>query len=123
MGLRYQLGHLDLRCSDPAPSHKDFSVMDTNGIHYIAVDFCGCETKISRRQQLLREDWYPATVHWPQTCATGRMLKQFHILTLTGKIPVYDYYNALERLTDNTGVDVPKVCWQDFILTSLTDSY
>lgn len=110
MGLRYQLGHLDLHCEKPSPSCKDFTIMDTNGIHFVAVDFCDCTVeKISRRQQLLRENWYPATVHQPQTCATGRLLKQFHILTLTGKIPAYDYYNTLERLTDNTGVNVPKV--------------
>lgn len=97
--------------------------MDTNGIHYIAVDFCDCDEKVSRRQQLLRENWYPATVHWPQTCATGRLLKQFHILTLTGKIPAYDYYNTLERLTDNTGVDVPKVSWQTKMLGTTTEVF
>lgn len=109
MGLRYQLGHVDLLCSLPESAVKDFTVMHTNGIHCVAVNFCACDQKISRRQQLLREGWYPATVRWPQTCATAQLLKQFHILTLTGKIPAYDYYNALERLTDNTGVNVPKV--------------
>lgn len=111
MGLRYQLGHLDLHCLNPSPGVADFSIMDTNGIHCVAVDFCACSKQLPRRVQLLQNDWYPATVHQPQTCATGRLLKQFHILTLAGKMPAYDYYVSLERLTDNTGVDVPNVCY------------
>lgn len=109
MGLQYQVGHIDLHCTNPSPI-VTVTVMDTNSIHLVAVNFCECSDKISRRIQLLREEWFPATVHQPQTCATGRLLRQFHILTLTGKLPAYDYYQALERLTDNTGVDAPKVC-------------
>jgi hypothetical protein len=30
--------------------------------------------------------------------------------TLQGKIAAYDYYTALEKLTDNVGLAVVKVC-------------
>jgi hypothetical protein len=84
-------------------------VIHTNGIHRVNVDFCNCEHRISHRQQLLRSEWFPATVHHPQTCCTVRVLELFHIITLAGKLNGHDFYNSLERLTDNTGLDVPKV--------------
>lgn len=107
-----------MRCLVPEAGHKDFTVIDTTGIHHVAVKFCGCDQRISARQQLLRIDWFPATVHYPQTCATVHVLRQFHIITLTGKLSAYEYYRALENLTDNTGVSVPKVSH----LLSSTDS-
>ena len=100
----------DAPCVAPQPGHKDFIVIHTNGIHYVAVDFCGCEHQmISNRQQLLRAEWFPATVHQPQTCATLRVLEHFHALTLTGKLSAHEFYKALECLTDNTELGTPKV--------------
>ena len=109
MGLRVQLGHMVSVCLVPRPGHKDFIVLHTNGLHYVAVDFCGCDHRITSRQQLLRIEWYPATVHYPQTCATYRLLELFHTVTLTGKLSAHEFYKALEHLTDNTGLNVPKV--------------
>ena len=64
---------------------------------------------VSNRQQLLRAEWFPATVHQPQTCATLRVLEHFHALTLTGKLSAHEFYKALECLTDNTELAIPKV--------------
>lgn len=58
--------------------------------------------------QLLRWQFFPSTPHQPRTCATFSLLKSFHLLNLTSKVSAYDYYRALERLTDNTGLHLPK---------------
>lgn len=120
MGLRVQLGHNGARCIYPKEGHKDFTVIHTNGLHYVGVAFCNCDDRFPMRQQLLRLQWFPATVHYPQTCATFSVLRQFHIITLTGKLSAYEYYRALEHLTDNTSVCVPKVSICYF---SLCDTY
>jgi len=108
MGLRVQLNHLSNRCSNPHPCHRDFRVLHTNGVHEINLDFCGCVNETPRHIQLLRRHLFPATQKNPRTCATFTLLKQFHLLNLTSKVSAYDYYRALERLTDNTGVNLPK---------------
>jgi hypothetical protein len=86
MGVRVQLGHhIGEACPRPITGHKNFTVIHTNGIHDVAVDFCGCRDEIfvgSRRQQLLRRSWYPATHREPQTCSTLVALEMFHIMTL-----------------------------------------
>ena len=61
------------------------------------------------RQQLIRSEWFPATVHYPQTCATFRLLELFHVVTLTGKLSAHEFYKSLEYLTDNTELAIPKV--------------
>lgn len=109
LGLQIQLNHLDMHCINPDPGHSDFIVVDTNGLHRVSVLFCDCLDRIPLRQQLLRQNWYPATVHYPQTCCTLAVIKQYHVMTLTGKTTGHEYYVSLERLTDNTGLDVPNV--------------
>jgi hypothetical protein len=108
MGLRVQLGHrVGETCDAPQAGHKDFAVIHTNSIHPVALDYCGCRDEHivgSRRQQLLRRSWYPATHKEPKTCSTIVGLDTFHIMTLQGKVTAYDYYSGLEKLTDNTGL-------------------
>src|ERR1700722_7874349 len=96
-------------CVNPEPGQKDFVVLHTNGIHYVAVDFCNCEHRVPNRQQLLHRKWFLVTVHYPQTCCTIEVLQQYHILTLTGKLSGHDFYKTLERLTDNSELTLPKV--------------
>lgn len=109
IGLRVQIGHPDFRCANPIAGHKNFTVVDVSTIHHVAVDFCGCERRVSHRQKLLRAQWFPATVDQPRTCFTFRALEHFHALTLSGKLSAYEYYKTLERLTDNTEIDTPTV--------------
>ena len=110
MGLRIQLGHSTGCCVNPQSGHEDFVVLHTNGIHRVAVDFCDCEHSMPHRIQLLRADWFPATIHQPQTCCTNRLLEQFHLLTLASKVSGYEFYKLLERMSDNTGLLPIKVC-------------
>ncbi|KAL1690227.1 hypothetical protein GGG16DRAFT_125844 [Schizophyllum commune] len=109
LGLRVQLMHPpgDF-CIAPASADKDFTVIHHNGIHRVSVDFCHCGRGqgLHHRQQLMRNGWWPASVANPQTCATIACLRHFHKLNNLSKVAVYEYYRALQQLTDNTGANV-----------------
>ncbi|KAG1898337.1 uncharacterized protein F5891DRAFT_1129535 [Suillus fuscotomentosus] len=107
IGLRVQLGHSDLKCVCPERGHVDFIVIHVNGIHCINIDFCGCDQCVSHRQQLLCCDWYPATIHFPQTACTRHVLKYFLVMTWSSKVSGHEFYTTLERLTDNVGLNIP----------------
>ncbi|TFK81526.1 hypothetical protein K466DRAFT_501978 [Polyporus arcularius HHB13444] len=106
-GLSIQLGHADgSACSNPIAGRKDFCAIDINGRHNLHINFCGCDHAADAGnlvQQLMRFDLYPATHVEPNTAFTFRMLEHYHIQSLQGKISMFDYYQSLERLTDNTG--------------------
>ncbi|PBK66641.1 hypothetical protein ARMSODRAFT_1021089 [Armillaria solidipes] len=113
-GLRVQLGHATMKCRNPQPVTLDFTVLHINGIHKVAVDFCGCLDHVPLRVQCLRFNWYPAMSTQPRSCATMEVLKHFHTLTLAGKVSAYEYYRGLNHMTDNTEVDLPKTRYRSF---------
>ncbi|EIM79821.1 uncharacterized protein STEHIDRAFT_69036, partial [Stereum hirsutum FP-91666 SS1] len=45
------------------------------------------------------------------TCATFEVLRNFHTMTLQGKISAFDYYHALALLTDGYGLEPLPVNW------------
>ncbi|KAJ8469845.1 hypothetical protein ONZ45_g16753 [Pleurotus djamor] len=104
IGLEVQLGHPPtVPCSHPS-SFPDFVVIHVNGLHLVHVKFCCCEKAPQHglpHQQLLRRNWFPATTTQPQTCATFGVLKHFSMVTLQGKITMYDYHSTLEKLSNN----------------------
>ncbi|KAG6807687.1 hypothetical protein H0H92_006699, partial [Tricholoma furcatifolium] len=111
LGLRFQLGHRPGEpCPNPHPCHNDdFVLLDTSGIHSIGLDFCGCGASTqSHVAQLLRSRLFPATVINPKTAATFSVLKSFELLSYESKVSAFQYYTALSRLTDNTGLKIPK---------------
>ncbi|KAJ7018161.1 hypothetical protein C8F04DRAFT_1214712 [Mycena alexandri] len=115
LGLRIQFGHH--RCVRPRPAPTTFVVLHTNGIHEVNVDYCGCEREAANGEhhiQLLRGGWYPATHVAPQTAATFELLDFFHAQTLQAKTTMYDFYVALEKLTNNTGVK-PSTRYPEFL--------
>ncbi|KAJ7604088.1 hypothetical protein FB45DRAFT_983874 [Roridomyces roridus] len=116
LGLRVQLGHPPgVVCPFKTTADVDFILYDLSGVHEIAVDFCGCRTTpdketgelhpLHRRQQLLRACWWPATVRRPNTCATFAVLRFFLVLNCLGKVSAYDFLRALERCTNNNGLE------------------
>ncbi|KAJ7798666.1 hypothetical protein B0H14DRAFT_2286190, partial [Mycena olivaceomarginata] len=64
LGLRVQFGHAPGEfCVSLEPGRSEFVVLHYNGIHEVAVDFCGCEHQGQvggMDTQLLRKGWYPA---------------------------------------------------------------
>lgn len=107
LGLVVQLGHADMSvCSNPRPARSDFCVIDVFGQHRVNLLFCGCEragVSGTPSQQLHRHRLYPATDTEPNTALTYRVLEHYHIQSLQGKMSMFDYYQSLLRLTDNTG--------------------
>ncbi|KAF8444074.1 hypothetical protein L210DRAFT_3611327 [Boletus edulis BED1] len=120
IGLRVQLGHSpSSTCCNPERAFNDsFTIIDTTGIQAVSLDFCNCEEALSHSQQLLCVSWFPATSTRPQTAATFRVLRQFHIISLESKISAYEYYNSLARLIDNTGLVDIKNRYEAFLRMS-----
>lgn len=111
LGCRIQLGHsVGEICPLPSTASGDsFTVLDSNGIHDVGLDFCGCGTGGTMVQQLLRFRLYPATVQNPNTAATFRVLRNFQLLSFESKCSVREYYQTLVRESDNTGLYKVKV--------------
>ncbi|KIJ89698.1 hypothetical protein K443DRAFT_72397, partial [Laccaria amethystina LaAM-08-1] len=108
LGLRIQLNHTRSPCKNAEPCHADLRVLHTNGVHDVAFDYCGCERALPKHIQLLRRGLYPASQKIPKTCASFSLLQLLHLLALTTKGSTYDFYRTLEKLTSNTGLNVPK---------------
>lgn len=108
LGLKIQLNHSSMICESPIPCHQSMLILHTNGIHEAAILFCGCMRAIPHHLQLLRRRLYPASQIVIRTGATFELLRQLHMLALTTKSNTYDFYQALEKLTTNTGIDLPK---------------
>ncbi|KAF7972068.1 hypothetical protein HWV62_19137 [Athelia sp. TMB] len=105
LGLRIQLGHPSGQsCPYRVTSQDSFTVLHTNGIHQLAVDFCGCFPTVEYRVQCMRQSWWPASTEKPRSAATFTALKQFQTLSLQGKLAVYDYYKSLELITDGSSL-------------------
>ncbi|KAK7676010.1 hypothetical protein QCA50_021045 [Cerrena zonata] len=99
IGVTVPLGHpFGTKCA--APLSRTITVLHTNGIHKIRVDFCGCLLGFELRTQLLRFGWWPATPLDPRSAATFAVLRQFQYLNLQGNVTAYDFYRALEFQTD-----------------------
>lgn len=112
MGLRIQLGHEPGQlCMFPIKAtNDDFVIIDHDQIHEVGLDFCGCGmTAKSQPVQLLERRLYPATTFIPKTAATFRALETFELLQYEAKVSVFEFYQTIVRLTDNTGLKVPKV--------------
>lgn len=105
-GLTVHLGHEGLRCLDTESDPTMMTVIDTTGIHIVRVQFCGCGAGASTLHyiQILRADWWPATIQRPRTAFTVRCLDAYHKLTLQSKINAFDYYHGLVRITDASGL-------------------
>ncbi|OAX31404.1 hypothetical protein K503DRAFT_703761 [Rhizopogon vinicolor AM-OR11-026] len=110
LGLQVQLGHpVGHVCCNPSPAFDDeFILLDTNGIHHIALNFYKCESAQAHAIQLLCVCWYPATTTDPHTAATFWLLDHFQMYTFESKGSAFKYYQALSRLSDNTGTKRPK---------------
>lgn len=78
-------------------------------MHEVSLDFCDCALATTHVQQLLRMSLFPATTADPKTAATFRLLEEFHLLSLESKVSGYEFYYALMRRSDNTGINPIKV--------------
>ncbi|KAG1887397.1 uncharacterized protein F5891DRAFT_1132270 [Suillus fuscotomentosus] len=114
MGIRLQLGHASgVQCINPLPAHNnDFVIIDYNGIYEVGLDFCGCAHAELHIIQLLRVRLFPATTVDPKTAATFQALEYFQMLSFESKVSTFEFYKTAARLTDNTGIHIPKDCYE-----------
>ncbi|KAJ7180018.1 hypothetical protein C8R43DRAFT_871018 [Mycena crocata] len=106
MEARIQLGHgAGEFCPRSRPAHKDFVIMDVLGIRVVKLSFCGCDSEVEHRQQLMRACLWPATSLNPQTCATFNLIRLFEVQNCLGKISAYNFVRSLEMLTNNDGLE------------------
>jgi hypothetical protein len=107
------MGHpVGERCLCPrAAFGDDFVVIDSLGIHPVAVDYCDCEAALPPPQQLLRHRWFPSTALQPRSAATFAVLEHFHILNFESKVSVFEFYHSIARASDNTAIQPPKVSY------------
>lgn len=82
--------------------NDDFVVIDSDGIHEIGLDYCGCEKTAPWVTQLLRARLFPATTVGPKTAATFRVLETYQMLSHTGRLSGHEFMIALQRRSDNT---------------------
>ncbi|KAG2090914.1 uncharacterized protein F5147DRAFT_748193 [Suillus discolor] len=117
LGLCVQLGHpAGEFCLLPQKVvNDDFTLIDSNGIHEIGLDFCGCKTAKRHTKQLLRITWFPATSTNPRTAATFQILEQYHLLSFESKVSGYEFYHSLARMTDNTRLRPQKDRYKAFM--------
>ncbi|PPQ76066.1 hypothetical protein CVT26_004585 [Gymnopilus dilepis] len=110
LGFSFLLGHPPgSSCPSPArPYNGTFTIVDINGIHDVNVLFCGCHKQVPHFIQLLRYGWFPATVKFPRSAFTFRLLRFYQVLSFESKSTVFEMHKTLARLTDNTGVNAPK---------------
>ncbi|KAI0693263.1 hypothetical protein BC835DRAFT_1276253, partial [Cytidiella melzeri] len=100
LGLVMHLGTHNTQSPCVNPSIKTLVVLHTNGLHSVAVNFCGCRHNLAGYQQLLQASWYPATPLNPETCVTIELLELFHLLNLQGNTTIYDFVKVMEMTTD-----------------------
>ena len=97
-------------CAVPSEINK-ILVVDLSGHHTVCVRFCRCSKGglLENYRQLLRVNWYPASVLRPKTVFTFDLLDTYHKISLQGKLNLYDFYNVIMQKTDNCGSLKPKV--------------
>ena len=117
MGLRVQLKHLSLYCENPIPCHSAMLVIHINRIHNVAIQYCGCSKTKPQHLQLLRQGLYLASQILVKTCASFQVLDLLH--KLATKSSTYDFYCTLEKLTNNAGIDVPKLRYRALFWMSI----
>ena len=122
LGLQSQLGHpLGDTCPNPEQCSGDnFTILDTQSIQSVSLDFCTCgASNQSKTVQLLRSQFYPETVVNPRTAATFHALETFELLSYISKVSAFKYYQALSHLSDNSGLNVPSVSLSTFVYLAL----
>jgi hypothetical protein len=103
LGYVLHLGHAGQSCPnvDHSKSHlRQMVIVHTNGFHKLSVCFCFCYHAPREATQLSNAQLFPATMEHPQTAVSFAVLDNFHQLTLSSKKSMFDYHDALVKLTD-----------------------
>lgn len=79
------------------------TVVDITGIHELRTRFCRCSSLEDNplSHQLLSMGLFPSSMKKTRTVFTFRLLEDFHISNMEGKVSAFKYYGKLRRLTSN----------------------
>lgn len=96
------LGHHGKRCPNlsTSTSPRPMTAVNTNGFHKISVHFCYCEGAASQAIQLSNQGYFPGTMVQPESIYSFAVLENFHAHTLSSKKSLYDYHDALVKITN-----------------------
>lgn len=96
------LGHYGKRCPNLSTSTRPrpMTAVHVNGFHKITVHFCYCEGAASQAIQLSNQGYFPGTMVQPETIYSFGVLENFHAHTLSSKKSLYDYHDALVKITN-----------------------
>ncbi|TRM64737.1 hypothetical protein BD626DRAFT_400204 [Schizophyllum amplum] len=116
LGLVYQIGHGGLPCPAPRAFVYPMTVIAPTHICRLKVRYCACSRGLlaSNVQQLLREQWYPATVLEPSTCALFSTLDHFALLTVVANTNVRDFVTSLQCSGNGLRLVNPAECYRAF---------
>ena len=107
LGLVMQLGRhlLGTICLHPSRRHQ-FTIFNLTGVHQVIIRYCECTPGdiTYRRRQLLKMQWFPATLVRPHTTFSFCLLNFFHQLQSQNKTNLYDFYNAILHLSNSAGL-------------------
>ncbi|CAK5264037.1 unnamed protein product [Mycena citricolor] len=92
-----------------------FCIVHSNGIHEVNLDYCECAGAPMHSVQLLRSKLYPATTLRPASAATFEVLRGYQLLSFETKCSAYEFYNALARMTNNSGSFQPRDRYSQFL--------
>jgi hypothetical protein len=101
MGFVLHFGHGGSACSSYEKMEGgEFTVVDVDRVHTHTVAWCGCGGAPERWKQLLRMKLYPASVQYPKTVFTFRLLQYYGIDTLECGATASSFMTKLKRLTN-----------------------
>lgn len=103
------LNHSGDKCPHPLGDiNSKFIIVHSNGVHATLLRFCNCPDAPCKVDQLMSARLFPSTTRGPISAFSFAMLKEYHIHSLQSKTSAYDYFAAIQRLTDNVFTqDVP----------------
>ena len=107
LGLTLFLRHGTSRCPNaPTGSNeRPTMIVHTNGIHKLDVKYCYHTHATDEPTQLASAGLFPATTEKSETAFTFAVLKEFHMHMLSSKKSAYNYFIALQKLTNNVFPD------------------
>ncbi|TRM57974.1 hypothetical protein BD626DRAFT_411071, partial [Schizophyllum amplum] len=116
LGLVYQVGHGGLACPAPRSTIYSMTVIAPTHICRLKMRYCACSRSegATNVQQLLREEWFPATVIEPSTCALFTTLDHFALLTAIANTNVRDFVSSLQCSGNALRLSASPECYRAF---------
>ncbi|KAG2122502.1 hypothetical protein DEU56DRAFT_873615 [Suillus clintonianus] len=102
-------------CEPERGFNDEFTLIDTNGIHTIALDFCGCETAQTHTKHyyvLPGSGYNRQSTHQQQPPHPGAISPSYHS---NQRLRGMNFYRSIARLTDNTGLHPQKNRYEAFL--------